>query len=274
MGILQSFGIRTKLNGVSRRDLLRTSGAFGALIAGAGIKPPRASAAPLAIGAGVYQSIGVRPIVNCKGTFTIISGSLSLPEVKRAMEEAGRHYVHIDELMDGLGRRLAEITGAPRGIVTAGCAAAMTHVTAACLVGTDPERMQQIPNLHGLKSEVIIPAYSRNVYDHAIRMLGVKIVEVSDPASLEASFNERTAMAYVLAGPGDEGPLGTKVIANIARRRAVPVLVDDAAEELTIPNIHLPRGGSDLTRSVGRSRSVKKKSWACWPLSRCGPRGI
>jgi L-seryl-tRNA(Ser) seleniumtransferase len=158
----------------------------------------------------------------------------------------------MDELMDGVGRRLAEITGAPWGIVTAGCAAAMTHVTAACLVGTDPERMQQIPNLQGLKSEVVIPNYSRNVYDHAIRMLGLKIVEVSDPAKLEAAFNEKTAMAYVLAGPGDEGPMGTKAVSGIARRRGVPVLVDAAAEDLTIPNIHLERGATVVTYSGGK----------------------
>src|SRR5271156_1834939 len=93
-----------------RRDLFRKSGTLGALLAGAGITRPRAAAGPLAIGADIYQSIGVRPIINCKGTFTIISGSLSLPEVKRAMEEAGRHYVHMDELMEGVSKRLAEIT--------------------------------------------------------------------------------------------------------------------------------------------------------------------
>ena len=38
--------------------------------------------------------------------------------------------------------------------------------------------MQRMPDLTGMKNEVIIPSYSRNVYDHAIRMTGVKIVEV------------------------------------------------------------------------------------------------
>jgi len=252
MGIFERLRARGQNNGVNRRDLFRSGGALGALLAGAGIKPPKASAGPLAIGADIYQSIGVSPIVNCKGTFTIISGSLSLPEVKHAMDEAGRHYVHMDELMDAVGKRLVEITGAPWGIVTAGCAAAMTHVTSACLVGTDPERMQQIPNLHGLKSEVVIPRYSRNVYDHAIRMLGVKVVTVEDASKLEEAFNDRTALAYVLAGPGDEGPMGTKVVAEIAKRHGVPLLVDAAAEDLTIPNIHLQRGATVVTYSGGK----------------------
>jgi L-seryl-tRNA(Ser) seleniumtransferase len=112
--------------------------------------------------------------------------------------------------------------------------------------------MQRLPDLTGLKNEVIIPAYSRNVYDHAIRMIGVKIVEVTDRASLEAAFNERTAMAYILAGPGDDGPLGTQVVSEIAQRHKVPVLVDAAAEVLTIPNVHLQRGATAVAYSGGK----------------------
>ena len=101
-----------------RRDLFKRGG----ILAAAGFAPGL-GAAELKVGPGIYESIGVKPIINCKGTFTIVSGSQSLPEVKRAMEEASRHYVHIDELMLGVSKRLAEITQAPWGIVTAGCAA-------------------------------------------------------------------------------------------------------------------------------------------------------
>ncbi len=118
-------------------------------------------------GPNLYEQIGVRPLINAKGTYTIISGSLSLPEVKQAMEEAGRHYVNMDELMAAVGARLAKITGAEWGIVTAGCAAAITGATAACIAGTDPEKSQKMPYLvkGGLKSQVIIPKHSRNPYD-------------------------------------------------------------------------------------------------------------
>ncbi len=236
---------------MNRRDLFRSGGALAALGAVRG-GPAPAAAATLDIGKNIYQSIGVRPVINCKGTFTIISGSQSLPDVKRAMDEASRHYVDLDELMDGVGRRLAELTSAEWGIVTAGCAAAITHVTAACIAGSDPERMQRLPNLHGLKSEVIIPQYSRNVYDHAVRMLGVKVIEPRDRAEYEAAFNERTAMVYILAGPGDDGPLGTQVAASIARQKGVPLMVDAAAEVLTIPNVHLGRGATVVGYSGGK----------------------
>jgi len=237
--------------GQSRRQFFERS-ALAAALAGLGARVRQAAAASLEYGANLYRSIGVKPLINAKGTFTIITGSQSLPEVKKAMEEASRAFVQMDELMDGVGRRLAELTGAEWGIVTAGCAAALTHCTSACLAGTNPERMQRLPNLEGLKSEVVIPAYSRNVYDHAIRMLGVKIVTVGEASELEGAFNERTAMAYILAGPQDDGPLGTRVLAEICKRHNVPLIVDAAAEVLTIPNVHLQRGATAVAYSGGK----------------------
>lgn len=243
--------VQQSLTRYTRRDLFRHGGILAAAQGLPGIVR-RAAAEPLAIGAKLYESIGVRPVVNARGTFTIITGSQTLPEVKRAMDEASRHYVQLDELMDGVGKRLAELTKAEWGIITAGCCAALTHFTAAAIAGFNPERMQRLPDLTGLKSEVIIPSYSRNQYDHAIRMLGVKVVEVTDMAGLEAKANERTALIYILAGPGDEGPLGTKAICDFARKKNIPVIVDAAAEILTIPNVHLERGATAVAYSGGK----------------------
>src|SRR5450755_3289392 len=238
--------------GYSRRDLFRQGGLLAAAQALGG-SVPQAAAAPLEIGADMYRSIGVRPVINARGTFTIITGSQTLPEVKRAMDQASRSFVNMDELMDGVGKRLAELTGAEWGIVTNGCCAAVTHCTASAIAGGNPERMQRLPDLAGLKSEAIVPAYSHNVYDHAVRMLGVKLAVVHDQAELEAAFNERTAIVYILAGPGDDGPLGTKVVAEAARRRNVPVVVDAAAEILTVnPNVHLQRGANAVAYSGGK----------------------
>jgi uncharacterized pyridoxal phosphate-dependent enzyme len=245
--------------GYSRRELFRHSAfASSAALAAVASASPAPNSTPLIKdaevlkGAKLYESIGVRPLINARGTFTIITGSETLPEVKQAMDAASRSYVQMDELMDGVGKRLVELTGAPWGIVTAGCAAALTNCTAGSVAGTNPERMERLPELAGLKTEVVIPTYSRNVYDHAVRMIGVKIVEVNQPAELESAFSERTAMVYILAGPGDDGPLGTEAISNVARRHNVPVLVDAAAEVLTIPNVHLKRGATAVAYSGGK----------------------
>jgi len=235
-----------------RRELFRQGGLLAlAQAMGGGIR--RAIAAPLEIGADMYRSIGVRPLINARGTYTIITGSTTLPEVKRAMEQASRTFVNMDELMDGVGRRLAELSGAEWGIVTAGCAAAITHCTSSAIAGGNPERMQKIPYLEGMKNEVVMPAYSHNVYDHAVRMTGARLVIVRERAELESAFNEHTAMVYILAGPQDNGPLGTQVVCEAARPKKVPVLVDAAAEVLTLkPNVHLARGANAVAYSGGK----------------------
>src|SRR5213594_621582 len=211
-------------------------------IRSAGLSGPRAETAEgLRVGQDIYQSIGVRPVINARGTFTIISGSRMLPEVRAAMDAAAQHHVQIDELMAAIGARLAELTKAESGLVASGCAAALTHATAACVAGGNPDLHVRMPNLNGFaKDEVIIPRHSRNVYDDAVRAVGVRVIEVTTPAELEAALGPRTAVVYILAGPeADESALPTKVIASIAQPRGVPVLVDAAAEILTVPNVHL-----------------------------------
>ena len=210
----------------------------------------------LNIGPNIFQSIGVEPIINCRGTFTIIGGSIERPEVRAAMEAASHDFIQYDELADGIGKRLAEITGAEWGMVSAGCAAGMKHVTAACVTGGNPEKLIRIPDLAGFeKTEVVIPKSSRNSYDHAIRNIGVKIIEVDSPDELKGALSERTAMIYIMSYdeslPGQ--PLSLENIVKIARPHKIPVLVDAAAEILTIPNIHLQRGADVVVYSGGKA---------------------
>jgi len=242
---------------ISRRGLLKT----GSLAAIASSLPLSAEAATrtatparAAATTSVYEAIGVRPVINCRGTYTIIGGSQTLPEVKQAMDEASRHYVQLDELMEGVGRRLAELTGAEWGIVTAGCAAAITNATAACLAGGDPEKMQQLPDLRGLKNEVIIPTYSRNVYDHATRMLGVRIVEVETEAEMRHALGPQTAMVYVMTSPtAEKAELNIDKLIALAAEHKVPVFIDAAAETPSFkPNIYLARGATFVGYSGGK----------------------
>ncbi|HKD06827.1 MAG TPA: hypothetical protein VKB79_13075 [Bryobacteraceae bacterium] len=221
---------------------------------------PSGAAVPTAagkvqIGPDIYKSIGVRPLINCRGTFTIISGSLELPEVRGAMEAAAQHFVQLDELTDAVGKRLAELTGAEYGMVSAGCAAAIAHATTACVTGGNPDLHTRVPDLTGFaKDEVVIPSQSRNVYDQAVRSVGVRIVEAADPAAYEAALGPRVAMVYVLAGPGAEnGPLTYDIIYSLAKKKNIPVLTDAAAEMLSIPNVHLQRGATLVAYSGGKA---------------------
>lgn len=202
-------------------------------------------------GERIFQSIGVEPFVNCKGTNTIMGGSVARPEVRRAMESAAPYNVQLDELAMAVGKRLAELTGAEWGIVSAGCAAGIKLATAACLTGGDPEKLIRLPNLSGFpKDEVIIPRSSRNVYDHAVRNSGVKIVTVDTEEELRKAINARTAMIYMIAE--NKPPLTVKVVADIANPQNVPVFVDAAAHILTIPEVHLAQGAAMVGYSGGK----------------------
>src|SRR5260370_37399355 len=139
---------------VSRRELFRRSALLTVpallrsdSLTAAGVDQRIAPAEDLRAGKDVYRSIGVRPLINARGTFTIISGSLMLPEVRAAIDAAAHQHVHLDELMAAIGARLAELTKAEWGMVSSGCSAGLTHATAACVAGGNPDLHVRIPNL-------------------------------------------------------------------------------------------------------------------------------
>jgi uncharacterized pyridoxal phosphate-dependent enzyme len=211
---------------------------------------------PLALDGDIYESIGVEPIINCRGTFTIIGGSIERPEVHEAMAAASKNFVQYDELAFAIGERLSEITKAEFGIVTAGCAAAMKHATAACVTGGNPEKLLRIPDLTGLdKTEVIIPRHSRNVYDHSVRNVGITVVEVDSMEELERAINPKTAMIYLISGRGAATgqPMSLENIVKAAEKEQIPILMDAAAENLSIPCVHLERGATMVCYSGGKA---------------------
>ena len=205
-------------------------------------------------GPGIYQSIGVEPVINCRGTFTIIGGSIELAEVRAAMDSASRHFVQMDELADAVGKRLAELTGAGWGMVTAGCAAALKMATAACVAGGNPEKLHRIPDLSGLeKTEVIIPAESFSAYDFAIQNIGVKIIRVNTIEEFRDALSSKTAMIKLSGGNLVPGPMSLEAIAALAKPLNIPILADAAAEILTIPNVHLQNGATMVAYSGGKA---------------------
>lgn len=249
----------------SRREVLKQSGILSALGAASAVSPLAASAAvtteaqskPTLVHTGdihdnLFTRIGVRPMINGRGTYTIISGSCSLPEVKQAMYDASFYFVQLDEMMDGIGAQLAELTGAEWGITTTGCAAAICLATIACVAGTDIEKCQALPYIKK-RDQVIIPKHSRNPYDIGVRMCGVEIVEVDSPEEFRSKLSDRTAMVYILSGPDStSGPMSIATLCAMAKEKNVPVFVDAAAEEPVKPNIHLAAGASLVGYSGGK----------------------
>jgi len=235
---------------LSRRDVFKRGG-----LAAAGLASGGAAAAPAptpAKGPEVYTRIGVRPFINCTATYTINGGSATLPEVIATIEQASHYHVNLDELMEKVGDRLAELLQVGWGMVTAGAAAALTHATAGVLAGCDPEKMQRLPNLAGLKDEVIMPRESRVAYDHAVRTLGVKIIEVNSTDELRAAIGKHTAMIEILGNHFGGARLDLKDVAPIAKQAGVPILVDAAADYLIVPNPYIALGADLVAYSGGK----------------------
>ena len=173
----------------SRRDLLKSSGAVaGAAVAplAAGAPAPRRDAHAGHTGHetdNLFTRIGVRPLINGRGTYTIITGSRSLPEVKQAMFEASHYYVQMDEMMDGIGARAGPADRRGMGHRHQWLRAAICLATIACIAGANVEKCQALPYIKA-KDQVIIPKHSRNPYDLGVRMVGAEIVEVETPDEL------------------------------------------------------------------------------------------
>ncbi len=189
----------------------------------------------------VYTRLGVKTVINCRGTWTYLSGSLEFPEVREAQVEAAQHFVNMLELQRAVGRRLSELTGAESGIVTSGAAGAMAAATAGCMAGTSDKHIWQLPDTTGLKHEVIMVG-GRSAFDSAIRLTGAKLVLVYSPQELANAINENTAMIYTT----DLGDKLQKEL-SVAKDHKVPMLLDDAAGIPPADNAKLyARMGIDL----------------------------
>ena len=108
-----------------------------------------------------------------------------------------------------------------------------------------------MPDLSGFeKTEVIIPAASRTVYDQAIRSTGATVVTVENEEDLRKKIGPKTAMIYIDAEKESFLPL--EIISKIAKPLHVPIFVDAAAHVLTFPNAHLSRGADVHAFRVGK----------------------
>jgi D-glucosaminate-6-phosphate ammonia-lyase len=199
-----------------------------------------------------YADLGLRPVINCMGTYTRLTGSRVLPQVADAVRLAGDAYVPLDELVDAAGRRPAELTGAEWALVTCGAAAALAQITAAALAGADPEKMARLPDTTGMRNEVVIQAAHRNAFDRSLRMTGARLRSVSTRAELDAALNERTAMVAITGDYERRSTIPVNEIIAAAHRHGVPTLVDAAAQRPDVPNRYLDMGADAVVYSGGK----------------------
>jgi len=188
----------------------------------------------------VYEELGVTTVINGQGTMTMLGGSLMRPEVEAVMALAGQHFVSIPELEMAAGNRITEMLKLPPGysaLVTSGAAAAMQSGLAGILTRDNPQFIKQIPDLTGMKSEVIIQKSHRNAFDHQLRSTGIRLVEVVDRDDLRKAVNEKTAMMHFTNFANAAGQIKVEEWAKLGKEYNVPTFIDAAAD--TPPASHL-----------------------------------
>lgn len=204
-------------------------------------------------GIDVYAELGVRPVINAAATLTRLGGSRMPPEVVAAMERAAGSFVDLPEVQRRVGERIAELTRNEAAYVTSGAAAGIVLAVAACIAGTDPEKIAAFPCLPGEgQAEVVVHRGQRNGYDYAARQTGARMVEVGETeAELREAISERTACVLWFAGEHfAAGGLPLPEVVAIGRERGVPVLVDAAAQ--IPPTANLWR----FTRELGADAAI------------------
>ena len=200
----------------------------------------------------LFADLGVRPFINAAGTYTAMTSSLMPPEVMEAVSYAAKHYVMLDELHDRVGERIASLVRCEAAMVTSGAASALTLGTAAVLTGTDRQKIVSLPNLTGMKSEVIIQRSHRFGYDHAVRNCGVRMVEVESRDDLERAINEKTAMMLFYNANNFVGQIKDEEFAQLGKKHGIPTLNDAAADVPPVQNLWKFTGmGFDLVAFSG-----------------------
>ena len=187
-----------------------------------------------------YEELGITTVINCEGTMTMLGGSLPHPELEAVMTMAGRHFVSIPDLEVAAGKRIADMLKLPDGytaLVTSGAAAAIQSGLAGILTNGNEALIRQLPDLTGMKSEVIIQKSHRNPFDHQLRSTGIKLIEIETPDQLRAAVSERTAMMHFSNFANATGQIKVEEWVKLAKQYNIPCMNDAAAD--TPPVSHL-----------------------------------
>ncbi|MBK9166471.1 MAG: aminotransferase class V-fold PLP-dependent enzyme [Bryobacterales bacterium] len=218
------------------------------------------SAAPLAGGVTLgapgkrdyFKELGIRPFINAAGTYTTLTASLMWPEVVQAIEYASKHFVHLIELHDKVGERIAQLTGSEAAMVTAGASSALTLGTAACMTGKNQEFIRRLPDTAGMKTEVLIQKSHRYGYDHAVRNCGTRFVEVETREELERAVGPNTVMMLYFNAAEPNGQIKAEEFVALGKKHNLPTFNDAAADVPPVSNLSkYQKMGFDLVTFSG-----------------------
>jgi L-seryl-tRNA(Ser) seleniumtransferase len=204
---------------------------------------------------GIYDRLGVQPVINGMGVVTVLGGSIMPPEVVNAMEEASRQFVQLPELQRKVGARLAQLLNVPAAMVTGGAASSISVATGACIARGDAEKLRRLPDTSGMKNEVIQQKTHRSGYEAQIELVGAKVVTVETLDQLQNAISNRTAMMFFLNKSDPLGQIKRADWIRIAKQRDIPSFNDAASDATPKENLwkYVHEGFDLVTFSGGKA---------------------
>lgn len=185
----------------------------------------------------LFRELGLRTFINAAGTYTAMTASVMPEEVKDAWLAASEEFVILDEVQDKVGEKIAAMCHAEAATVTAGCYSALVLGMAGVLTGNDPNKAAQLPDLAGMKSEVLTQKSHNQGYIHALTLTGIKLIEVETVQDVENAINEKTAMMWFLNYAGPDGKIKDKEWVALGKKHNIPTMNDMAADVPPVENL-------------------------------------
>jgi uncharacterized pyridoxal phosphate-dependent enzyme len=204
---------------------------------GSVLEPAAAITSPASPKRDLIKELGLRKFINAAGTYTFMSGSLMHDEVVEAIMSCSKEFVLIDDVQDKVGEKIAAICHAEAATVTAGCWSALVLGTAGVLTGMDMKKVAQLPDVEGMKSEVLVQKTHNQGYVHALTNTGIKIVEIETSEELETAVNDKTAMMWFLNYAANDGKISDNEWVALGKKHNIPTMIDIAADVPPVENL-------------------------------------
>jgi len=199
-----------------------------------------------------FKELGIRTFINAAGTYTSMTGSLMPKEVIDAISYGSLEYVNLDELQDKVGERIAQLLNCEYATVSSGCFGAMSIAMAGVMSGKDPKKIKQLPDVTGLKHEVILQESHSIGYSQALTNVGAKLIKVKTSEELEKAINKKTAMLWFLNANTDNGEIKWEEFVSLGKKHNIPTFIDCAADVPPVENLFkFTRMGFDMVAFSG-----------------------
>jgi L-seryl-tRNA(Ser) seleniumtransferase len=190
----------------------------------------------------LYDSLGVRRVINACGIYTDLGGSVLAPSAWAAAAEANSTWAAMDELLDASGRLIASLCESEAARVVPGASAGIALSIAACIARGDGPTSEALPLGNG--AVVLMQRGHEYKYARCAALAGAR-VEWTDDIAAALAGDERP-VAILHPAHLDAAAVGLRTLAPLAASAGVPIVVDAAFQSFPLDELSRWARGGDV----------------------------